>query len=128
MKDLGFNSTNNLFSKCPWTVTVSANMFTGGKVLKAPLVFCQEQIILRKEILCIGLIAFPCEWFEYFLFYCLLSLCLLCYSCFECVETEIGSYVGLGSLDIIKVKKCVKLCRLNYHGPKVCWLYTKTEP
>lgn len=76
MKDLDFNPTKNLLSKCPWTVSVSANMFTSGKVLKAPLVFCQEQFILRKEILCIGLIAFPCEWFGYFLFYSLVSLCV----------------------------------------------------
>lgn len=103
MKDLGFNSTRDLFPKCPWTVTVSANMFTGGKVFK---VFCQEQFILGKEILCIGLIAFPFEWFGCFLFYSLLPFVCLCYSCFRCVKTEVGSYVGLGFLNVMKVSKC----------------------
>lgn len=38
-----------LFSKCTWIVIVSANLFTGGKILKAPLVFCQKQFNLREE-------------------------------------------------------------------------------
>lgn len=47
------------FSKCTWTATVLASMFTGGKILKVSLAFCQD---LRKEAQCIDLITFPCEY------------------------------------------------------------------
>lgn len=52
-------------------ISVSANMWTSGKVLKAPLAFCQEQFNLREGIRCLGLLTFPCEQFGYFLLFSL---------------------------------------------------------
>lgn len=49
-------------------ILVSANMLTGGTILKA---FHQEQFNLREETQCFGLLTFPCEQFGCFLLFSL---------------------------------------------------------